>query len=103
MDRAVAPVAADLASDPELSFMVDRSLGDLMEASRRATVETLKAARRPVRLIQMTEISEASMGALMMHFMLETILSAGLMRVDPFDQPAVEHGKILTKQYLAEM
>jgi glucose-6-phosphate isomerase len=37
-----------------------------------------------------------------MHYMLETILAAHLLGVDPFDQPAVEEGKILTRQYLAE-
>jgi glucose-6-phosphate isomerase len=34
--------------------------------------------------------------------MLETIVAAHLLDVDPFDQPAVEEGKILAKQYLAE-
>jgi glucose-6-phosphate isomerase len=38
-----------------------------------------------------------------MHFMLETIIAAHLMEVDPFDQPAVEQGKILTRQYLKDM
>ena len=35
--------------------------------------------------------------------MLETILAARLMGVDPFDQPAVEDGKVLARQYLGEM
>ena len=43
------------------------------------------------------------MGALMMHFMLETIVAADLMGVDPFDQPAVEEGKVLARKYLAAM
>jgi glucose-6-phosphate isomerase len=38
-----------------------------------------------------------------MHFMLETIIAGHLMGVDPFDQPAVEQGKILTRQYLKDM
>ena len=42
------------------------------------------------------------MGALMMHFMLETILMGRLMGVDPFDQPGVEEGKVLAREYLAE-
>jgi glucose-6-phosphate isomerase len=36
-----------------------------------------------------------------MHFMLETIIAAHLLGVDPFDQPAVEEGKVLAKKYLA--
>jgi len=41
-------------------------------------------------------------GELLMHFMLETILTGYALDVDPFDQPAVEEGKILAKQYLAQ-
>jgi len=44
---------------------------------------------------------EISLGALMMHFMLETIIAAHLIGVEAFDQPAVEEGKVLAKQYLA--
>ena len=47
-------------------------------------------------------MNERVLGALMMHFMLETIIAAHLLNVDPFDQPAVEEGKILTRDYLAE-
>ncbi len=37
-----------------------------------------------------------------MHFMLETIIAAELLGVDPFGQPAVEAGKKLARQYLME-
>jgi glucose-6-phosphate isomerase len=47
-------------------------------------------------------LDEESLGELLMHFMLETILAGYALAVDPFDQPAVEEGKILAKQYLAE-
>jgi len=90
-----------LADDPRLGYLQGRSMGDLMDASRRATAETLAKNGRPVRRIEMTRIDEGSMGALMMHFMLETILAADLMGVDPFNQPAVEQGKILIRKYLA--
>jgi glucose-6-phosphate isomerase len=45
-------------------------------------------------------LDQTSLGELPMHFMLETIIAAHLLGVDPFDQPAVEEGKILAKQYL---
>jgi len=45
----------------------------------------------------------ASVGALMMHFMLETILAAHLLGVNPFDQPAVETGKRLARERLGAM
>jgi len=97
------PLDADLINDPAIDYMTGRTLGDLMEASCRATAETLAARGRPVRRIDMVRIDEASMGALMMHFMLETVLAADLLDVDPFDQPAVEQGKVLIRRYLKEM
>ena len=50
----------------------------------------------------MPRVDEFEVGALMMHFMLETIIMGRLMGVDPFDQPGVEEAKVLTRQYLAE-
>lgn len=96
------PVDPALADDPKLAYMAGCAMGNLMDASRRATSETLAAHGRPVRRIMVEEINEASMGALMMHFMLETVLAAKLLEVDPFDQPAVEHGKVLTRKYMSE-
>jgi glucose-6-phosphate isomerase len=38
-----------------------------------------------------------------MHFMLETIIMGLMLDIDPFDQPAVEQSKILTREYLETM
>jgi len=38
----------------------------------------------------------------LMHLMLETLFAADLMGVNPFGQPAVEEGKVLARQYLAD-
>jgi len=89
--------------DPALDYLTGKTMGDLMDAEYRATVATLKANNRPVRTIAVPVLDETAMGALLMHFMLETIIAAHLMEVDPFDQPAVEEGKILARQYLGEM
>ena len=48
----------------------------------------------------METLDENSLGELLMHFMLETIV-ASISSVDPFDQPAVEEAKVLAKKYLA--
>jgi len=61
----------------------------------------LMAHGRPVRTIDLDVLDGRALGALMMHFMLETVLAAHLLGVDPFDQPAVESGKMLTRRYLA--
>ena len=79
------------------------TMGDLLAASQQGTVDILAQNGRPVRLIRTEEINEATLGALMMHFILETIIAADLMGVDAFDQPAVEQGKILMRENLIGM
>ena len=95
-------VDPSLARDESLAYLAGKTIGDLMDAEQRATAQTLVSNNRPTRLFQLETLDEKMMGALMMHFMLETIIAAHLLNVDPFDQPAVEEGKILTRQYLAE-
>jgi glucose-6-phosphate isomerase len=77
-----------------------RALGELVSAQVRATAETLAKRGRGVRMIRMERLNEENLGALFMHFMLETIAGARLMGVNPFDQPAVEEGKRLARAYL---
>lgn len=89
--------------DPALDWLADRTMGDVLDVSQRATAETLARNGRPVRTMRVPTLDERSMGGLLMHFMLETIVAADLWGVDPFDQPAVEEGKKLARQYLAEM
>jgi glucose-6-phosphate isomerase len=100
---AGATVSAEFASDPALAYLAGRRMGDLLDAEQRATAESLIRHGRPVRLLRLAKLDEASLGALLMHFMLETIIAADLLGVDAFDQPAVEEGKILARQYLGEM
>jgi len=95
------PIDVALAADPALDYLAGRRMGDLLDASRRGTVDTLAAAGRPVRVIEIDAVDEGALGALMMHFMLETIIAAHLLAVDPFDQPAVEDGKRRARRYLA--
>ena len=89
------------SGDKALSYLNGHTLGDLSMAEQRATNATLVAAGCPVRSITCATLDETVMGALLMHFTLEVTLSAALMGVNAFNQPAVEAGKKLTLSYLA--
>src|SRR6185437_846014 len=93
----------DLTDDRDLAYLAGRSMGDLLDAEQRATATSLIRHGRPTRRIDLERLDERSLGALLMHFMLETIIAADLIGVDAFDQPAVEEGKVLARQYLGEM
>ena len=95
------PIAdAEVDTINALSYMQGRTLADLMDMSCRATTDTLVAHGRPVRRIIMTRPSLDNMGAVMMHLMVETILVAHVLGINPYDQPAVEDGKIRLKNYM---
>jgi glucose-6-phosphate isomerase len=100
--KGVGPAAPrDRAQALGLDYLAGRTVGDLVAAEVRATASTLSRNRRPVRTIHVPKIDARGFGALMMHFMLETIVMGRLMGVDPFDQPGVEEGKVLAREYLA--
>ncbi len=96
----IDPALAREADQPDFA---GHTVGDFVASQQRATIDTLARNGRPVRQLDVARIDAETIGALMMHFMLETILAAQLMGVDAFDQPAVEEGKVLARQYLEAM
>ena len=75
-------------------------MGQLVAAETYALINTLANQQRPARVLDVDSIDELSTGALMMHFMLETIILGYMLGVNPFDQPAVEEGKVLAINHL---
>ena len=74
--QALAPASTpDLAKLANAEYLAGHTAGDLVAAQQRAIPEALIAARRPVRTIDIERLDERALGALMMHFMLETILA----------------------------
>jgi len=94
-------IEPEMAAIAGIDVLAGKTIGDLVEAQTYAVPQALMQAGRPVRIFDIPELDEEAMGAMLMHFMLETILAGWLFGVDPFDQPAVERGKILTRQRLA--
>ena len=87
--------------DPDIDYLCGHTIGDLVAAQTRATIETLVKHGCPVRVLSTARFDEFSLGALMMQFMLETEIWATVAGVNAYDQPAVEEGKILTRAYLS--
>lgn len=84
-----------------LDYLFDKTMGDLMQAEQQATIDTFKQNRFSFREINLSEINEFSIGRLMVSSIMETVATCIYFDVNPFDQPAVEQGKILTKKYLS--
>ena len=94
-------VPPDLAALAGTAYLGGQTTGDLLAAEQEATIESLCAHGRPVRRIDIARADEAAVGALMVHFMLETVTAAFMLGVDPFDQPAVDDGKRRARERLA--
>lgn len=96
-------IDSEVEQEERLDYLSCRTLGDLFFVSAEATRDVLASNLRPVRHILLEDISEKTLGAIMMHYMLETVFAASLMKVDPYGQPAVERGKFVARQKLLTM
>ena len=81
-------------------FAENKKLSKVIESQRKALIKVLKKKKIPYREFKINEINEKIIGELFSYFMLETSLIGKLININPFNQPAVEEVKILTKQYL---
>ena len=91
----------DIMKEESVNYLLNKTMGDLMHAEQNATIDTFKKNNFKYREIILSEINEESIGALMAESIIETIAACIYFEVDPFNQPAVEQGKILTKKYLS--
>ena len=91
----------DIFKDQNLKYFEDKKMGDLMQAEQMATLETFNINNFKFREINLNLINEKNIGSLMTGCIIETISSCVYFEVDPFNQPAVEQGKKLTKKYLS--
>ncbi|MDX2289096.1 MAG: glucose-6-phosphate isomerase [Hyphomicrobiaceae bacterium] len=94
----IDPALAELSG---AGYLAGRHVGDIVDAQSHALPQALARAGRPVRTLDLARLDAYTMGAVMMHFMMETILAGRLIGIDPFDQPAVELAKVLTRERLA--
>jgi glucose-6-phosphate isomerase len=93
--------AIEAPLENSLAYLGGHKIGDLMESAQLATASTLTKNKCPTRIFSLDKLNEESLGALMMHFMLETMIMAELLGIDAFGQPAVEEGKRLAREYLS--
>ena len=88
-------IPARLADEAGVKHLGGRGVGDLLDVFSDAMTEALTQHERPVREFRLDALDERSLGALMMHFVLETLITAKLWDVNPFGQPAVESSKAI--------
>ena len=83
-----------------MKFLRNKNLSTIVEAQRKSVKNIFKINKIPFRQITFNKNNEEELGEAFTFFALETILLAGLMNLNPFDQPAVEQVKKETKKIL---
>ncbi len=81
---------------PDMSYLAGKTLGGLLDAEFVATREALRSQGRMSSTIEIDTLDARTLGHLFMFFQLATGYAGAWYGVNPFDQPGVELGKVLT-------
>jgi len=82
-------------------FLKNKSIKSVMIAQKNAVKNIFKKQGLKFRNFEILNKDEESLGIIFTYLMLETILLGKLMKLNPFDQPAVESIKKETKRILS--
>jgi len=73
---------------------------ELINNQKKAMISLLKDKKIPFISIEIKKRDEETLGELFSYFILETVLIAESLKINPFNQPAVEQLKVLTNKNL---
>lgn len=82
-----------------MAYLGGQAISDVMRETAHATVTTMRQHGLPLRVVH-SRWQPEDLAAWMARQMVECLLVATLMGVDPYSQPAVEEGKLLTRHAL---
>ncbi len=97
IEKHAADVAIPKGAEVEsLQYLEGASLGALLAAEKRATEYALVESERPNYTITIPTLDAEHVGEFIQLWMVATAYAGRLLRVDAYDQPAVETGKKAT-------
>ena len=82
------------------NYLKDKSFSKIIYAQKSATEKVFYKKKLPFRSFKIIKRNEETLGELFCFFILETILLGRALKINPFDQPAVELIKKETKKML---
>ena len=82
------------------NYLKDKSFSKIIYAQKSATEKVFNKKKLPFRSFKIKKRNEETLGELFCFFILETILLGRALKINPFDQPAVELIKKETKKIL---
>ena len=85
----------------EKYFLNKKKLNEIKNAQKDALIRIFKKKKIPFREFKINNVNEAVLGELFSYFILETVFIGELTKINPYNQPAVEQVKALTKKILS--
>ena len=86
--------------DKKINFINNKNLSTVKNAQKNALINVIKKNKRPHREFSLKKFDENTIGQLFAYFIIETVIIGEISEINPFNQPAVEEIKILTKKFL---
>ncbi|PID70627.1 glucose-6-phosphate isomerase [bacterium DOLZORAL124_38_8] len=86
----------------KFSYLRGHSFQHIINAQLQATAQSLTEKARPNHIIQIEALDETTLGALIILFEGAVAFLGEFLEVNAFNQPAVERGKLLTKEVLRD-
>ena len=96
----IAPIS--LEGLEELDYINNLDFKELINQQADATIASVKELKKdiPIDIIEIEEISEFEIGKLLFYYELLTSIVGKFLRINTYDQPGVEGGKIILKGML---
>ena len=85
----------------EIKYLKNFNVSDVLSAQRIATQKVFRKNKIPFRSFEIIKRNESAIGEIFCFFILETLLLAELLKVNPLNQPSVELIKTETKNILS--
>ena len=82
------------------NFINNKKLNVIKNAQKQALIKSFVKKNIPFREFKIKKINEEVLGKLFSFFIMETIIIGKLMKINPFNQPAVEEVKVYTEKML---
>ena len=82
------------------NYLKNKTLTKIINSQKEATEKVFQKKKIPFRSFEIKNRNEATLGELFTFFVLETIMIGKALKINPYNQPAVELIKVATKDKL---
>ena len=99
-DENKSKIRINVKNKLKKNLLHQKLIGSIKKAQKDSLIRAMKKNKTIFREFRIKKTNEEVLGKLFSYFILETIVIGKLVKINPFNQPAVEQVKIFTNQFL---